>query len=96
MRLLKYTDKQGYIRHSWVKNDDADPKHGIPYDPPDLSGLPLEPKLQKELHNTLVENNLFTHLDVLKGGAAVTGILRRMELKHLRQQVLMLYKLARS
>ena len=95
MKLLKFEDEQGYLRHSWVKDTDNNPKRGVPLNPPDLSSLNLNTKQQKELHNTLVEYRLFNHLDVLKSGNGVTGILRRMELKHLRRQLLALYKLAR-
>ena len=95
MKILKYEDTEGYIRHSWVKDGDDNPKYGIPQNPPDLSSLNLEPEVQKELHNALVESKIFTHLDVLNSGGGVTSILTRMKLKHLRQQVLILYKLAR-
>lgn len=96
MKLLKYEDKEGLVRHSWVKDKDNNPRHGIPHNPPDLSALGLEPGTEKELHNALAESRLFKHLDVLKSGGGVTSILKRMKLKHLRQRVLMLYKLERS
>lgn len=95
MKLLRYEDGEGLIRHSWVRDKDSNPKYGIPFDPPDMSTLGLYPEVWKELHNTLAESKLFTHLDVLNSGGGVTGILTRMNLKHLRQQVLLLYKLAR-
>lgn len=94
MKLLKYEDKEGYIRHSWVRDKDNNPAYGIPRNPPDLSSLGLPPPQQKELHNRLAESKLFDHLDVLNSGNGVTGILKRMELGHLRRQVINLYKIA--
>lgn len=95
MKLLKWTDDDGFLRQSWVKEDDITPRYGIPHEPPDLASLCLPPGQQRELHNRLVESGLITHLDVINSGAGVTSILRQMKLKHLRQQVLLLYKLDR-
>jgi len=95
MKLLKWTDDNGYLRQRWVKNSDTNPRYGIPHDPPELSSLCLPQYKQKDLHNRLVENGLITHQDVINSGAGVTAILRQMKLKHLRRQVLLLYKLDR-
>lgn len=95
MKLLQYTDKDGYVRNSWVKDGDKVPTYGIPHDPPDLTDLELTDTDRRELHNALVEAGLFTHPDVLRSGSGVTNILKRLGLGHLRRQVLTLYKLAR-
>lgn len=93
MKLLKWEDENGLIRQSWVKNDVDIPDYGIPNDPPDLTSLGLPPAVCRELHNNLVENGLVTYQDVLRSGNGVTSILRQMDLKQYRQQVLTLYKL---
>lgn len=95
MKLLKWTDEDGFKRLCWVKNDDTSPRYGIPHDPPDFSGVGLTLAQCRELHNHLVENKLITYLDVLNSGAGVTSILRQMKLKRFRQQVLLKYKLDR-
>lgn len=95
MKLLKFTDDNGYLRQCWVKDNDTNPKYGIPHNPPDLSELGLTSQQQMILHNRLVESGLITHQDVIRSGAGVTTILRQLKLKYLRQQILLLYKLDR-
>ena len=57
MRLIKYTDDNGYKHLKWVRDHDPDSASGIPGDPPDLNNLDWE-EIKKELHNSLVEKGL--------------------------------------
>ena len=65
MRLVQWEDKNGYLRQSYVKDDDPDEmaKSGIRHEPPDISRIDWE-EVQRELHNELVKRNLISWKDV--------------------------------
>ena len=81
MKPVIYTDKNGYIRRSLVRDtdDESDGEFGIPYGPPDVRQIDWE-ALSKEIHNTLASSGLFTWQDVQQssvGITAATSILKR-------------------
>ena len=59
MRLVKWTDNDGYDHLAWVKNNtsDLDAPEGLPADPPDIHAIDWD-EVKKELHNQLVERQL--------------------------------------
>lgn len=71
MRIVKYTDKKGYIRSVKVKDEDPDSmaKYGVPVDFPDLDALDWD-GLKRDLHNVLMESGYYTLSDVMKSGQA--------------------------
>lgn len=79
MKLVKYTDADGYNRQSLVRNAGDDPEQGIPQDPPDLSQIDWQ-GVQRDLHNELVTRELITFRNVSKSpgglGAAVVTVLK--------------------
>lgn len=91
MRLVKWTDEDGFLRHARVRDDDRDEDAqsiGIPADPPDLGELDWR-AIQRELHNELAERGLFTWRDVQRAQNAVSSAVRRVVTK----RIIELYKL---
>lgn len=81
MKPVIYTDKNGYIRRSLVRDsdDESDGEFGIPFGPPDIRQIDLE-ALAKEINNTLASAGLFTWKDLQEssvGITAATSILKR-------------------
>lgn len=92
MKLLNWTDENGFKRQCWVKDTDNIPDYGIPYNPPSMDSLGLDTDISRELYNALFDRKLFSYVDVLNSGNGVTSILRQLGLIKYRQQVLTLYK----
>lgn len=65
MRLVQWTDENGYLRQSYVKEGDPDSMapSGLQYEPPDLNEINWEGVL-RDLHNALLEQGLVTWHDV--------------------------------
>lgn len=65
MKLVKWTDQDGFRRAALVKNDqtEADGPQGVAVSPPDLRGLDWE-ACCREINNSLVDNDLFTWQDI--------------------------------
>ena len=63
MKLIKWTDERGWLRQSWIGDNESEDQapEGIPANPPDLSQLDYE-EIFKELNNLLVERGLITFL----------------------------------
>ena len=81
MKPVIYTDKNGYIRRSLVRDndDESDGDIGIPCGPPDIRQLDWE-SILKEMHNSLASAGLFTWKDAQEsrvGVTAATSILKR-------------------
>ena len=81
MKPVIYTDKNGYIRRSLVRDndDESDGDIGIPCGPPDIRQLDWE-RMLKDMHNSLASAGLFTWKDVQEsrvGITAATSILKR-------------------
>jgi hypothetical protein len=61
MKLVAYTDTDGFNHLSWLREQDAPDQAatlGIPHDPPALDSLGLEEGQAKTLHNLLIEREL--------------------------------------
>ncbi len=92
MKVTRWIDEVGYQRVSIVRNDDATPKatHGLRIGPPDVTELDWE-NVVKDLHNSLVERELFTYKDIITKKNSVTSAI----LSTLRRRVIELYKQCR-
>ena len=77
MRLIKWTDKDGYHHLSLVRDDDPDEfaPYGIPVDPPPLDLLDWE-AVKRDLHNQLVDREITTWDDVVRTQDGVTNAVR--------------------
>lgn len=85
MRLVQWTDEDGYHRQSLLRDEDGDDEaiYGIPLDPPSLAemtGIPEEVK--RDLHNELVARKLITWADVLAQQSGVTGVVKAIASRH--------------
>jgi hypothetical protein len=83
MRVVTWTDKNGYKHRSIVRDDDPDEAapQGILQDPPNLNELDWE-AVKMDLHNALVERGLVSWRNVqeLRGlrGAILSSTKRRL------------------
>lgn len=83
MRAVTWTDKNGYNHRSLVRDDDSDDMapQGLLQDPPSLTELDWE-AIKRDLHNALVERQLYSWRDVQekKGlrGAILLSMKRRL------------------
>lgn len=93
MILIQYTDDNGFMCQAYVKRENDNPIQGIAYNPPNLDTLGLNIGKQRELNNALIHSGLITFQDVLESNGAATGTLRRLNLFHLRRQLITLYKI---
>lgn len=89
MRLVRYTDKQGWRHQAWVREEDPDSvaPEGLRLDPPDLHQLDWEEILQ-ELHNHLVDSGLINWEDVQRQQNGVSGVVQHV----LRNRIVGLYR----
>jgi hypothetical protein len=107
MRAVIWTDENGYLHRSLIRDDDQDYRAaevGIPTEPPDVclldySGLEIDvDEFQKALHNQLVRLGLITWKDVQRSQNGVTRAIMaagkdRKILLVLKRQLVTLYKL---
>jgi hypothetical protein len=89
MRLVEWTDEQGYKHLSFLRDSDPDKvaPQGIPYDPPNLDQLDWE-SVKREIHNELVSRRLIKWDDVKVSQDGVTNVVRSV----LTRRILMLYR----
>lgn len=81
MRHVVWTDRNGYLRRSKIRDADPDSmaELGVPSGPPDLRNINWEETL-REINNLLVEQGLFTWDDVQRsqnGLQMATSIFKR-------------------
>jgi hypothetical protein len=62
VRLVEYTDADGYKHLSWLRDrdPDEDAPRGLPHDPPPVDSLGLDEATARDLHNRLVDGRLVT------------------------------------
>ena len=65
MKLVQWTDSEGYVRQSYIRDDDPDDmaEKGIRHEPPDLSRIDWG-DVERDLHNELVKRGLISWGDV--------------------------------
>lgn len=102
MKLIKWTDDTGRVHLSALCNDqpDEDAPRGIPYDPPEVDDLGLEPDQAQELHNTLIGLHLILWADVVARQNGVSSALRRLPIdderkRSIKRVLIARYKLRR-
>ena len=90
MKVVKWTDKDGYKHLSLLRATDPDELAtrgmGIPHDPPSLDSLDWE-TLKKKIHNALVDRRLSTWKEVQLSG---NGIMSALSV--LRREIVALYR----
>jgi hypothetical protein len=92
MRLVQWTDSRGYVRQSFIKDDDPDDmaKKGIRHEPPDLTQIDWD-DVQRDLHNELVKRGLISWRDVQVQqstlGPAIEAVLKRRLIALYREKV---------
>ena len=104
MRLVQWTDDEGYHRQALIRSTDPDDVAHIriPLEPPKLDGIPSIPlEVKLDLHNELMARNLITWADVQAQQSGVTGTvdavarrnnLSKQEARNLRRTVLAAYR----
>jgi len=84
MRIVKWTDEDGYTRQALLRDSDPDEMAacGIPLDPPKpaVDGIPGE--VLRDLHNELVARGLVTWHDVLAQQSGVTATVMLVARRH--------------
>lgn len=63
MKLLTFTDSDGFNHASLVRDNDSDPLLGLIQSPPDVRELDWE-QIKRNIHNKLLERGLLTLSDV--------------------------------
>lgn len=93
MRMVKWTDENGYMHRSLLKDSEGDDMAPLtaPQDPPLVSLLDWD-EIKRDLHNTLVIRGLFDYKDLTAQQNGVTGAI----LSVMKRPVLDLYKKRRS
>lgn len=89
MKLVSWTDENGWMHRSLLRDIDHDPSRGILQDPPDINQLDWE-SIKRTLHNQLVARDIFTASDLNKPQAqqAIPGAV----LAALRKPLIELYR----
>ena len=89
MRLVQWTDEEGYYRLSYVRDEDPDElaTQGVPAGPPDINSLDWE-SIKREIHNRLVSERLLSWKDVQRSQNAVSNIVN-VEVK---RKILVLFR----
>lgn len=107
MRIVTWTDANGYIRRALLRAVDPDKdaaRIGVPLGPPSLEAIPLAADAKRDLHNMLVTRNLLTWNDVLVQQGGLTASARSIGRQHgldkaqvseLRRQLIAVYKNSR-
>lgn len=63
MKLVDFTDANGYNHKSLIRDNDTDPTIGLIQSPPDLRRLDWE-SIARNIHNALLERGLLTVKDL--------------------------------
>jgi len=104
MRIVTWTDADGYTRRALLRDSDPDEdaaRIGVPLSPPNLDGLNLPENAKRDLHNDLMARGLLTWADVLLQQSGLTGCARFIGRRHglnagqvseLRRQLIAVYK----
>lgn len=89
MRTVEWTDKEGYMHVSSVRDEEPDElaHEGISLDPPSVERLDWK-AIKRDLHNQLVMKKLFTYDDLVRQQNGITSAV----LAVLRKPVASLYK----
>lgn len=74
MKLLTYTDSDGFTYQSLVRDNDTDPSIGLIQSPPDLRQLDWD-AIARNIHNALLERELFTIQDIQIRGTEFNQII---------------------
>jgi hypothetical protein len=84
MKLVQWTDGDGYLHHSLLMESDPDSQaeNGIPLDPPSPAGFDIPAEVKRDLHNELSARGLLTWADVLAQQNGVTGVVRSISSKY--------------
>lgn len=83
MRTISWTDKNGYKHRSIIRDSDPDDmaSQGLLQDPPSLEEIDWE-GVKRDLHNALVERELYSWRDVQEKrglrGAILSSMKRRL------------------
>ena len=93
MRMVIWTDEDGYMHRSMLKDNEFDnmAPNSTKQDPPSIEDLDWN-KIKRDLHNALVGRGVFDYEDVIVQQSGVTGAI----LDAMRRPVLHLYKKRRS
>lgn len=75
MRLVTYKDEKGYLRQAWVNDEVEDPTQGIPKMTIDINSLDWD-AIKRDLHNALVERELYTWADVQRQQNSLSSIVK--------------------
>lgn len=89
MRLVEYTDKDGYKHLSYIKDNqsDSEAKNGLPADPPDIKQLDWE-GIKRDIHNSLVDQRLINWQAVQRNQNSISGIVNKI----VRKAIIGLYR----
>lgn len=84
MKLVEYTDLDGFKHLSWIKDNESDDKakEGISCDPPDLSRIDWE-QVKREINNRMVDMRLTDWDKVVKHQNALGSIINSVIKKQL-------------
>jgi len=90
MKIVTWTDKDGYNHRSMLRDSDPDDLAyaGIPLDPPSLDQLDWD-EMKRNLHNALVDQGLHDMRDVNQMGNGITSAI----MTTFKRQILVLYKM---
>ena len=87
MKQLHYIDNTGKAHVSIVRQQDDDPRIGIPLEPPDVGRIDWE-CVKTDLHNELTVRGIRTLNDVRSNGNGFTGAI----LSALKNRLIALYR----
>lgn len=87
MKQLHYTDNSGKAHVAMVRQQDDDPRIGIPLEPPDVSRIDWE-GVKTDLHNELTLRGIMTVRDIWANGNGFTGAI----LSALKNRLIALYR----
>jgi hypothetical protein len=73
MKYINYTDKDGYVRRSLIKDTDSGDKaeFGVPAGPPDLRQLDWE-TIKRDVNNALASAEIWSMEDFQKNSSGLT------------------------
>lgn len=89
MRLVRWYDQDGYLRQSYVRDQDPDSMgpSGVFHEPPDIRQLDWD-DIVLELHNLLVKRNLVTWNDLQSQQNGVSSAIQSV----LKRRIVALYR----